>query len=147
MSQLFYNAQVLWTQNQQIERLLMERDRIKGRIDDIGHYITIKYLACEDMSRTTFFASIMIYVHQFMKDLKDLQRGLAPKPVARPNDAPRAPKIRTLRHSQFEVCMFLAFKVCCPLEFVFPFLHKVCSLYQVYQFPFKNVLPYNITFC
>ena len=90
---------MLGTRNQQIERLLMERDRIKGRIDDIGHYITIKCLACEDMSRTTFFASIMIYVHQIMEDLKDLQRSLAPKPAARPNDAPRAPKFKTLKHS------------------------------------------------
>ncbi|XP_070017044.1 uncharacterized protein [Nicotiana sylvestris] len=64
---LLYDAQVPGTRNQQIERLLMERDRIKGRIDDIGHYITIKCLAFEDMSCTTFFASIMIYVHHIMK--------------------------------------------------------------------------------
>ncbi|XP_070025122.1 uncharacterized protein [Nicotiana sylvestris] len=39
--QLLYNAQMLGTRNQQIEQLFMERDRIRGRIEKIGHYITM----------------------------------------------------------------------------------------------------------
>ncbi|XP_075093098.1 uncharacterized protein LOC142172922 [Nicotiana tabacum] len=46
---------------------------------------------CEDMTHTTFFAAVMTFVKQIMNDLDRLQRDLAHRPVARPNDVSRAP--------------------------------------------------------
>ncbi|XP_070013861.1 spindle pole body component 110-like [Nicotiana sylvestris] len=88
--QLLYNVQMQRTRNQ-LEQLFMERDKIRDRIEEIGHYITMRCLACEKIPRDTFFASVMGYVCRIMEELKSLQRGLAPKPAERQNDAPWAP--------------------------------------------------------
>ena len=97
-NRLVDNTQVLGLKNQRIEQLCMERDRIRGRIDEIGRYITTKCLTFEEMPRDTLFASVMGYVHRIMEELKSLQRGLAPKPAERPNDASRAPKFKALMY-------------------------------------------------
>jgi len=96
--QLIDNTRILGLKNQRIEQLCMERDRIRGRIDEIGRYITTKCLTCEEMPRDILFASVMGYVHRIMEELKSLQRGLAPKPAERPNDASRAPKFKALMY-------------------------------------------------
>ncbi|XP_075105161.1 uncharacterized protein LOC142179348 [Nicotiana tabacum] len=96
--QLIDNTRILGLKNQRIEQLCIERDRIRGRINDIGRYITTKCLTCEEMPRDVLFASIMGYVHQIMEELKSLQRSLAPKPAERPNDASRAPKFKALMY-------------------------------------------------
>ncbi|XP_070021755.1 uncharacterized protein [Nicotiana sylvestris] len=90
------NAQALRLKNRQIEQLFRERDNIRSRIDDIGHYIYMRCLACEQMPRDTLLTSVMGYVHRIMNELKSLQRGLTPKPAERPNDASRAPELKSL---------------------------------------------------
>ncbi|XP_070030808.1 uncharacterized protein [Nicotiana sylvestris] len=89
--QHLHDSQVLETQNQQIGRLLQEKGRIRERIRTIAEYITMKCQACEDMTRTTFFAAVTTFVRQVMRDLERLQGDLAFRPAARPNDVPRAP--------------------------------------------------------
>lgn len=97
--QLANNAQVLGAKNQRIEQLFMEMDSIRGKIDEIGHYVTMRCLACEEIPCDTLFDSVMGYVHRIMEELKSLQRGLAPKPAERPNDAPWAPTFKALMYS------------------------------------------------
>ncbi|XP_019232631.1 PREDICTED: uncharacterized protein LOC109213303 [Nicotiana attenuata] len=68
-----------------------EKGRIRERVRAIADYIVVKYQACEDMTRTSFFTTMMTFVRQIMSDLERLQGDLAYRPVARPNDAPQAP--------------------------------------------------------
>ncbi|XP_070002442.1 uncharacterized protein [Nicotiana sylvestris] len=89
--QNLHDSQVLEAQNQQIGRMLQEKGRIRERIRTIAEYITMKCQACEDMTRTTFFAAVTTFVRQVMHDLERLQGDLAFRPSARPNDVPRAP--------------------------------------------------------
>ena len=91
--QLANNAQTLGLKNQQIRHLFAERDNIRGRIDEIGHYIYMRCLACEQMPRKTLLVSIMGCVHRIMNELKNLQRDLTPRAAERPNDASRVPKL------------------------------------------------------
>ncbi|XP_070015590.1 uncharacterized protein [Nicotiana sylvestris] len=90
-NQYIHDSQVLEARNQQIGWLLQEKCRTRERIRTIADYITMKCQACEDMTRTTFFAAVMIFVRQVMSNLERLQGDLAYQPVARPNDIPRAP--------------------------------------------------------
>ncbi|XP_070015651.1 uncharacterized protein [Nicotiana sylvestris] len=77
---------------QQIGRLLQEKGVIRERIRNIANYIVMKCHICEDMTFATFFAAVMTFVKQIMNDLDRLQRDLAHRPAARPNDVPRAPE-------------------------------------------------------
>ncbi|XP_070013723.1 uncharacterized protein [Nicotiana sylvestris] len=90
-NQHVHYSQVLEARNQQIGRLLQEKGRIRERIRTIADYITMKCQACEDMTRTTFFAAVMTFVRQVISDLERLQGDLAFRPTARPNDVLRAP--------------------------------------------------------
>ncbi|XP_075098314.1 uncharacterized protein LOC142175435 [Nicotiana tabacum] len=90
--QLADNAQALRLKNQQIRQLLSERDDIRARIDEIGHYIYMKCLACEQTPRKTLLVSIMGCVRRIMNELKNLQRDLTPRAAERPNDVSRALK-------------------------------------------------------
>ena len=83
--------QTLEARAQQIRRLLQEKGVIRERIRNITDYIVMKCQVCEDMTRTTFFAAVMKFVKQIMSDLDQLQRDLAYRPAARPNDILRAP--------------------------------------------------------
>lgn len=76
---------------QHIGRLLQEKGVIRERIRNIADYIVIKCQICEDMTRTTFFKAVLTFVKQIMSDLDRLQRDLAYRPTARPNDVSRAP--------------------------------------------------------
>ena len=87
------DAQALGLKNQQIRQLLSERDDIRARIDEIGHYIYMKCLACERTPRKTLLISIMGCVRRIMNELKNLQRDLTPRAAERPNDASRALKL------------------------------------------------------
>ncbi|XP_070029704.1 uncharacterized protein [Nicotiana sylvestris] len=89
-NQHLHDAQVLEARNQQVGRLLQEKGRIRERVRAIADYIVVKWQAYEDMTRTTFFVAVMAFVRQIMNDLERLQRDLAYRPVARPNDIPRA---------------------------------------------------------
>nr|XP_016509128.1 PREDICTED: uncharacterized protein LOC107826642 isoform X2 [Nicotiana tabacum] len=94
-----HDTQVLEAWNQQIGRLLQEKGIIWERVRAIADYIIMKFHECEDMTRTTFFAVVMTFVRQIMCDLERLQGDLAHRPVARPNDVPRAPGVEALMYS------------------------------------------------
>ncbi|XP_070021693.1 uncharacterized protein [Nicotiana sylvestris] len=81
--------QTLEVRSQQIGHLLQEKGAIRERIRSIDEYIVMKCQICEDMTRTTFFATIMTFVKQIMNDLDRLQRELTYRSAARPNDVPR----------------------------------------------------------
>ncbi|XP_070010046.1 uncharacterized protein [Nicotiana sylvestris] len=91
--QLATNTQTLGLKSRQIRQLFAERDDIRGRIDEIGHYIYMKCLACEQMPRKTLLASVMGGVHRIMNELKSLQKDLTPRAAKRPNDASWIPKL------------------------------------------------------
>jgi len=91
--QLANNAQTLGLKNQQIRHLFAERDNIRGRIDEIGHYIYMKCLAYERTPRKTLLVSIMGCVRRIMNELKSLQRDLTPRAAKRPDDASRPLKL------------------------------------------------------
>ena len=93
------DSHVLEARNNQVRRLLIEKGRTRDRIETIAHAILRRCRACEDMTRTTFFSAVMIYVKRTMYELEQLERDLAPKPAARPNDAPRAPTFEALMYS------------------------------------------------
>ncbi|XP_019259385.1 PREDICTED: uncharacterized protein LOC109237526 [Nicotiana attenuata] len=61
-NQHLHDSQVLEARNQHIGRLLQEKGRIRERIRTIADYITMKCQACEDMTRSTFFAAVMTFV-------------------------------------------------------------------------------------
>nr|XP_016450650.1 PREDICTED: uncharacterized protein LOC107775434 [Nicotiana tabacum] len=86
-NRLVDNARVLGLKNQQIEQMFRERDGIQERIDEIGRYIHMRYLSCEQMPQDALFSSVMGYIRQIMGELKNLRRGLTPKPAKRPKDA------------------------------------------------------------
>lgn len=98
-SQNHHDTQGLEAQNQQIGRLLQEKGIIRERVRAIADYIVMKCHECEDMTRTTFFAAVMTFVHQIMSDLERLQGDLAHRPVVRPNDVPQAPGVEALIYS------------------------------------------------
>ncbi|XP_019265868.1 PREDICTED: uncharacterized protein LOC109243399 [Nicotiana attenuata] len=77
-------------------RLLQEKGIIRERVRAIADYIVMKCQKCEDMTRTTFFVAVMTFVRQIMSDLKRLQGDLAHRPVARPTNVPRAPRVEAL---------------------------------------------------
>jgi len=91
--QLATNAQTLGLKSRQIRQLFAERDNIRARIDEIGHYIYLKCLACEQTPRETLIASIMGCVHRIMNELKSLQRDLTPRAAKGPKDASWVPKL------------------------------------------------------
>jgi len=91
--QLADNAQELGLKNRQIGQLFIERDNIRERIDEIGRYIYMKCLACEQIPRKTLLVSIMGCVHRIMNELRSLQRDLTPRAAKGPNDASWAPKL------------------------------------------------------
>ena len=79
-----------WTleaKTEQIGRLLQEKGVIRERVKMVANYIAMKCSSCEDMTRSMFFATVMIFVRQVMEDLYHLQGGLASWPAARSNDA------------------------------------------------------------
>ncbi|XP_070002359.1 uncharacterized protein [Nicotiana sylvestris] len=76
--------QVLDARSQQIGRLLQEKGIIRERVRRIADYIVMKCNECEDMTRSTFFASVMIFVRQIMDDLFRLQEDMEQRPAARP---------------------------------------------------------------
>jgi len=90
-NQHLHDTQVLEARNQQVGHLLQKKGRIQERFRAIADYIVVKCQACEDMTRTTFFAAVMTFVRQITSDLERLQRDLAHRPVERPNDVPQAP--------------------------------------------------------
>lgn len=63
----FHDSQVLEAHNQQIIWLLQEKGRIREGIRGIANYIVMKCQASEQIGRTSFFATVMIFVHQVMK--------------------------------------------------------------------------------
>ncbi|XP_070010882.1 uncharacterized protein [Nicotiana sylvestris] len=81
----------LEAKTQQIGSLLQEKGVIRERVKRVATYITMKCSSCEDMTRSMFFATVMIFVCRVMEDLYHLQEDLASWPTARPNDAPRVP--------------------------------------------------------
>ncbi|XP_019259543.1 PREDICTED: uncharacterized protein LOC109237668 isoform X2 [Nicotiana attenuata] len=91
--QSHHDTQVLEARSLQIGRLLQEKGIIRERVRAIADYIVRKCHECEDMTRTTFFATVMTFVRQIMNDLDRLQGDLAHRPVARPADVPRAPGV------------------------------------------------------
>nr|XP_009608940.1 uncharacterized protein LOC104102811 isoform X2 [Nicotiana tomentosiformis] len=84
------DAQVLEARAQQIGRLLQEKGVIRMRIKEIADYVVMKCHECEDMTRSMFFASVMIFVRQVMVDLDRLQEDIARRPVRRPANVPQA---------------------------------------------------------
>ena len=91
--QLAANAQTLGLKSRQIRQLFAERDNIRARIDEVGHYIYLKCLACEQTPRENLIASIMGCVHRIMNELKGLQRDLTPRAAKGPKDASWVPKL------------------------------------------------------
>lgn len=83
----FHDSQVIEACIQQISRILHEKGRIGERIRGIANYIVMKCRANERMGRTTFFATVLIFVRQVMNDLEQLQMGLARTPAVISNDA------------------------------------------------------------
>ncbi|XP_070002924.1 uncharacterized protein [Nicotiana sylvestris] len=55
------------------------------------------------MTRTTFFGAVITFARQIMSDLERLQGDLAHRPVARPNDIPRAPGVKALMPFQYNI--------------------------------------------
>ncbi|XP_070028923.1 uncharacterized protein [Nicotiana sylvestris] len=66
-------TQVLEARSRQIGRLLQEKGIIRERVRRIANYITMKCSACEDMTRSMFFAPVMIFVRLIMEELYRLQ--------------------------------------------------------------------------
>ncbi|XP_070005431.1 uncharacterized protein [Nicotiana sylvestris] len=97
-NQHLQDYRVLKARNYQIERLLIEKGQTRDKIKTIAHAIIRRCLWCEDMTRTTFFSAVLIYVKRTMYELEQLERDLAPKPAARPNDAPRVPVFNALMY-------------------------------------------------
>ncbi|XP_070029721.1 uncharacterized protein [Nicotiana sylvestris] len=54
--------QVLEVRSRQIGRLLQEKGITRERVRRIADYITMKCSACKDMTRSMFFATVMIFV-------------------------------------------------------------------------------------
>ncbi|XP_070019970.1 spindle pole body component 110-like [Nicotiana sylvestris] len=94
-----HDTQVLEARSQQIGHLLQEKGIIRERVREIAVYIIIKRHECEDMTRTTFFATVMTFVRQIMSDLERLQGDLTHRPLARPTDVPRAIGVEALMYS------------------------------------------------
>nr|XP_009798215.1 PREDICTED: uncharacterized protein LOC104244481 isoform X2 [Nicotiana sylvestris] len=88
-----HHTQVLEARSQKIGCLLQENGIIRERIRAIANYILMKCHECEDMTRATFFATVMTFVRQIMNDLDLLQGDLGHRPMARPTDVPRAPGV------------------------------------------------------
>ncbi|XP_070008103.1 dynein regulatory complex subunit 4-like [Nicotiana sylvestris] len=81
----------LEARTEQIGRLLQEKGVIREQVKRVANYIAIKCSSCEDMTRSMFFATVMIFVCRVMEDLYHLQDDLASRPATWPNDAPRVP--------------------------------------------------------
>ncbi|XP_070020582.1 uncharacterized protein [Nicotiana sylvestris] len=79
--------QVLDTRSQQIGRLLQEKGIIREWVRRIADHIVMKCNECEDMTRSMFFASVMIFVRQIMDDLFRLQEDMAQRHTTRPTRA------------------------------------------------------------
>ncbi|XP_070010206.1 uncharacterized protein [Nicotiana sylvestris] len=62
-------TQVLEARSRQIGRLLQEKGIIRERVRRIADYITMKCSACEDMTRSMFFSTVMIFTRQIMEEL------------------------------------------------------------------------------
>ncbi|XP_070017857.1 uncharacterized protein [Nicotiana sylvestris] len=65
--------QILEARIQQIGRLLQEKGIIRERVRRIADYITMKCSECEDMTRSMFFTTVMIFARQIMEDLYHFQ--------------------------------------------------------------------------
>ncbi|XP_070017011.1 golgin IMH1-like [Nicotiana sylvestris] len=96
--QHLHDSRVLKVRGDQIERLHLEKCQTRNKILTIASAITRKCRECEDMTRTTFMSALMIFVKRTMYDLEQLERDLAPKPAARPNDASWAPTFGALMY-------------------------------------------------
>lgn len=108
------DTQVLEARSQQIGCLLQDKGIIREMVREIADYIIMKFHECEDMTRSTFFAAVMTFVHQIMDDLYHLQGDLARRPVVRPTDVLRAPGV-DLEHLcipnfSFRVCILVSFQ-------------------------------------
>jgi len=83
-------TQVLEARSQQIGCLLQEKGIIREKVRRIADYIVMKCIEYEDMTRSTFFSTVMIFVHQIMDDLYRLQDDMTRRPATRPVGVPRA---------------------------------------------------------
>lgn len=91
-------TQVLEARSRQTGCLLQEKGIMRERVRIIADYITMKCSACEDMTRSMFFATVMIFVRQIMEEFYRLQDDMASRPAARLVGVPRE-GLETLMYS------------------------------------------------
>ncbi|XP_070002579.1 gamma tubulin complex adapter mto1-like [Nicotiana sylvestris] len=84
-------TRVLEARSQLIGWLLQEKSIIRERVRMIADYIVMKCNECEDMNRSMFFATVMIFVRQIMDELYRLQEDMARRPAAGSTNSSRAP--------------------------------------------------------